>query len=666
MFGQAACTSGRPFLADMDRTPVLPQVADPAASDENAAAVKWPSSHIDHVNDRRFFDNGEYDLHLSASKDALHTDHRTTFGLGLDLDASTTSEQVEVLTSPALDASGSSVMRDHGNEWGHRWEHQASVLFADSTARQADGRAIEEASMSSLGTATETSFASHSNTSTWDSSFGQTPSSWGGDDSAAAEAYFVDTSASSIGHNSSRNAHAAKPSVEGRRSSEMSALATTPEVFMQDLSEFSQSVPIQDMAEERWRTWPRHREARSVVPSTDKSEIDVAILKSTTAEDRSSSDLLTASISSTRSRIMAEPYNKNLRSGRPSSSASTSTRSSMGGSIILEDESSSLATGPIRPRSLVAAGSLRMSAATRTSTNVGPDRLSSPKERISGTAMALRHVRRLSQGSPATSGAASSSAMRLTRSIDSVGAADSRARYSVVVPNVLASSDGAMTGSQRPQSMIDFSSSYRDLYRHPGAGIGARSNSKVGFSEVSEALDTLRLFLKQKKPSNSEDDVGQDRERPLSPNRGSQEPSLHEKQGRTLRRSKRIPLPRGGMSTVEDTGTYQPTASSKSRQSVSSHQNVEDEASQSTPAISSSSPMQSRQDDGLAVLEDLSERVMRLKAESELEKERHAAASMPPPAVRPASTVHQPIPSSPSKTRREMHDDYLRKRASQS
>lgn len=666
MFGHAARTSsGRPF-AEIEDPPVLLKVTNPAASEAKGGSAKWPSSHTDHVSNHRLIDPGEYTSHPSVSENALHTDHRTSFGLGLDLDAGTTSEQVEVLTSPALDASAMSVPGDHGNEWGREWEHQASALFADNRARQGDGRAIQEASMSSLGTAIETSFASHSNTSTWDSSFGQAPSSWGGDDSAAAEAYFVDTSASSIGHKSSRDVYAEKPSVEGRPSSEISALATTPEVYMQDLTEFSQSVPIQDMAEERWRTWPRHRETRSVVPSTDKSEIDVAILNSTTGENRSSSDLLTASVSSTRSRLMAEPYNKNLRSGRPSSSASTSTRSSMGGSNILEDESSNLVTGPIRPRSFVAAGSLRMSAATRTSTSVGPDKLSSPKERVSGTAMALRHVRRLSQGSPATSGAASSSAMRLTRSIDSVGAADPRARYSVALPNALASSDGAMKVSQRPQSMVDFSSSYRDISRQLGAGIGARSSSKVGFSEVSEALDTLRLFLKQKKPSNSEDAAGQDRDRPLSPTRSSQEPSLPEKQGRTLRRSKRVLLPRGGISSVDDTGTYQPTASSKSRQGVLSHQNVEDEASQSTHATSSSSPTQSRQDDRLAVLEDLSERIMRLKAESELEKERHAAASMPPPAVRPASTVHQSIPSSPSKTRREMHDEYLRERASKS
>ncbi|GAC96268.1 hypothetical protein PHSY_003848 [Pseudozyma hubeiensis SY62] len=666
MFGQAACTSSRRSLAEAEDVPVLSQVTKSAASDKKGAFVKWLSAHMDDVNDRRLFDLGEYGLRSSVGKNALLADHRTPLGLGLDIVASTASEQVEMLTSPALDASRTSVLRDHGNDGGREWEHQTSALFTNSRATQGDGRAIQEASMSSLSTAMETSFASHSNPSTWDSSFGQAPSSWGGDDSVVAEAHLADTSASSIGLNTSQNAYAEKPSVEGRPSSEMSALATTPEVFMQDLSEFSQSVPIQDMAEERWRTWPRHREGRSVVLPADVSDIGVASLNSTTGETGSFFDALSASVYPTRSRLGAEPYNKNLRSGRPSSSASTSTRSSIGGSIILEDESSNLASGPIRPRSFVGAGSLRMSAATRTNPCVGSDKLSSPKERVSGTAMALRHVRRLSQGSPASSGAARPSAMRSTRSVDSVSATDPRARYSIAMPNTLGNSYGAMTTSQRPQSMIDFSASYRDLPRQPRTGNGIKTSSRVGFSEVSEALNTLRLFLKQKKPINSNNAAEQDRDRPRTPNEHSREPSSPGKQVRTLRRSKRVLPPRGAMSSVDEVDALQPTTFSKSRQGLLSHQDVEDEASQSTHAMSSLSSTQSKQDDRLAVLEDLSERVMRLKAESELEKERHAAASMPPPVVRPASTVHQPIPSSPTKTRREMHDEYLRKRASKS
>ncbi|CDS82130.1 uncharacterized protein SPSC_02950 [Sporisorium scitamineum] len=599
--------------------------------------------------------------------DAIGADDRSLAGLGLDLNTDTVLEQIEVLTSPSQPLNRPAMIVDEMGRWMLDSRSQLSEgswhsgQSAEVNKARRERWAAERASTSSLSTSTEASFTTYSNSTTWDSSFIEAASPTGGASSSVADSQFISTPASSIGFSGNSDPQTGRVANQLRLPSEPHSPLPTPEVAMHDFSEFGQSVSIEQMAEERWRTWPR---TNGSAITHDRSLTSAAAVASTptihpvTEEPRASFDSLLVSTASTRSRLMAEPYDKNKRSGRPSSSTSTSSRSSIGNLTGLEDQQVSGITGPSRPRSYIAAGSLRMSSATRTNSSggTGPDSGQVSGERAPSTAMALRRARGMSHSIFSPS---SSSAMKSTRSAEafvpqgSPCASARNLRHSVALQRSATSIEGPIK-NERPQSMLD-TSSHSESPRNPGAA--TKSKSSVGLSEVSAALDTLRMFLKQKSGSEGSDTHDE------SPKKADEE-NLPDKPSRTLRRVKGVLPPRG----VDEFGALQTSASTSNAAapndvSISSahHRSQSLGGSFSMPMPASQSSF-SRQDDKLAVLEDLSERVLRLKAENELERERDAAASMPPPAARPASTMHQRTQS--SMTRREMHEEYIRKRAS--
>lgn len=540
-----------------------------------------------------------------------------------------------------------------------------------------------EASSASLGATTEASFTSTSNSSTWDTSFNDLHSSISGAHSATASNQLTTTPASSIGLSQSQSRGTEKPASMDPEAMGALRPGATPEVAMHDFSEFGQSVSIEQMAEERWRTWPRSRDSvvlqnrasTSALPATQEPMVAATPPR---ADDRTSFESLSVSSSSTRSRLMAEPYNKNMRSGRPSSSASTSSRSSVGNLAANEAQVSSGTTGPTRPRSHIASGSLRMSTAGRTGSSGGlnVDGGFNPTERVSGTALALRRARGMSQASmsPSSTGASS---MKLTRSSDAIlppnSAASSavKARHSIALQRNAKSSEGASLVTRRPQSVLETSADLESLRRLATAPNQARG--KVGFNEVSVALDTLRMFFTQKPQDDSvkpKEPVADEESQPVAAD--GNDAGSPSKPGRTLRRTKGILPPRGVFASVDEFGTLQTPAAS------TMHGDRGDSTSILRPGHGRSQsvgggrmtlqtrpgPSFGRQDDRMAVLEDLSERVLRLQAESERQRERQAAATMPPPPARPASMMAQQQQSPGlSRTRREMHEEYLRKRS---
>ena len=580
-------------------------------------------------------------------------------GLGLDLNTTSAFEHVEVLTSPKRATNRPSMSVDEMGRWMPDPRPYQSEPPWLSEAGSAGSKAAHErwtahrTSMASLSASTEASLTSQSNSSTWDSSFNEPASPAIGAPLASADSQSVTTPASSVGFSGSRNSASSKFADQLRTSSDVRSPTATPEVSMHDFSEFGQSVSIEHMAEQRWRTWPRNA-GTSI--QRDASSNSAVVNHLSADEPRVSIDSLSVSTSSTRSRLMAEPYNKNMRSGRPSSSASTSSRSSVGNAAALEAQQMSGGTGPTRPRSHIATGSLRMSTTARTTSSVGagPDTTQNTGgERMSGTAMALRRARGMSHSVFSPS---SSSAMKSTRSADafmSLNAAPANVanfRHSASMQRAATSIDAS-----RPQSMLD-ASSHSGSPRKLGSGTENKAKGRVGFNEVSAALDTLCMFLKQK--SGSETNTTADQ----SPTK-SKEASSPSKPIRTLRRAKGVLPPRGVVSHVDEFGTLH-TGTSTSNAADLSHNSASNTCHKRSQSLGGAtfSSQSSRRDDRLAVLEDVSERVLRLKAETELEQERHAAASMPPPTARPASMMHSRTQS--SMTRREMHEEYLRKRAS--
>jgi hypothetical protein len=227
--------------------------------------------------------------------------------------------------------------------------------------------------------------------------------------------------------------------------------------------------------------------------------------------------------------------------------------------------------------------------------------------------------------------------------------------------------------SLRPQSMLE-TPSIEQLRQLDSNAL--KSQQTVGFNEVSAALDTLRSFLRQKDVSGSSpqhlrnSSKGSPATRTEQPDLSSPQPATSEpaaiKPIRTLRRSKGGILLRNLSSDVDEFGSLQlsqpPPASISSPSSGEAfHLDQAQKHSMTESGKNHGPPMfgTSRQDDRLAVLEDLSERVSLLKAQTEREKEEKAAASMPPPSGRPLSLRHR---SQSSMTRREMHEEYLRKR----
>lgn len=654
--------------------------AQPTSSDQNNER----SASQDVSHDTVGFQNSSEssglvmsDLPESKSRDAAPKKQERLAGLGLDLNANAAFERIEVLASPAQGASRPTMLVDEMGRWRLVPLRYESMSHAQGSRTRRERLTIQESSTASFSTGTEASYTSNSNSSTWDSSFGEATSPINRHVSALPDSALVDTPASSIGQNSSRYTHSAKVADQARPASDPDACNAAPEIYMPDLSEFGQSISIEQMAEERWRTWPRNRDSaisrgHPFVSAQPVSPIAVPHL--TTSDPRSSFDSLSVSTSSTRSRLMAEPYNKNkgLRSGRPSSSASTSSRSSIGNAAALESQPTSGTTGPTRPRSHIATGSFRMKASSRSSSSGGAETNAVSNERVSATALALRSARGTSQGAPAQAG---SSAMKLTRSIDSITpsaptmSSPTNFWHSVALQRASKSSDGLNPVTQRPRSML-ITSPRSDLAGQLGNGATRPSKARVGFNEVSEALNTLRTFLKQK-DSNSGTD-GHD----AAPSRSTEndlQSCFASKPGRTLRRTKGVLPPRGIFSPVGEFGTLPTAASAATNESTremdSSTADQRRLKALSSPGYASlsSGSTSNRQDDRLAVLEDLSERVLRLKAETELEKERHAAASMPPPPTRRGGSMSQQMHKTASispKTRREMHDEYLRRRTS--
>ncbi len=604
-------------------------------------------------------------------------------GLGLNLDVSSPPAHSKASRIPS--APSGLMLVDEMGRWFLGPNAEDPLAYNDSGAlhHRAGRWHQNETSSASLGATTEASFTSHSNSSTWDTSFNDLHSSISGAHSATASSHSTTTPASSIGLSQSQSRAAGKPAEMAPEA--MGALRpdATPEVAMHDFSEFGQSVSIEQMAEERWRTWPRSRDSvvlqnrasTSALPATQEP---IVAATPNRPDERTSFESLSVSSSSTRSRLMAEPYNKNMRSGRPSSSASTSSRSSVGNLAANEAQVSSGTTGPTRPRSHIASGSLRMSTAGRTGSSGGlnVDGGFNPPERVSGTALALRRARGMSQASMPASGTGASS-MKLTRSSDAIlppnGAASSaaKARHSIALQRNAKSSEGASLITQRPQSVLGTSTDSESLRRLATAPDQARE--KVGFNEVSAALDLLRTFFTQKPQNDS-----------VKPNEPGAEEEIRSaakdaddgwspsKPGRTLRRTKGILPPRGVFSSVDEFGTLQTPVAARmygdSGDSTSilrpGHGRTQSLGVGHKALDTRPGPSFGRQDDRMAVLEDLSERVLRLQAESERQRERQAAATMPPPPARPASMMAQQQQSPGlSRTRREMHEEYLRKRS---
>lgn len=604
--------------------------------------------------------------HLSGSK----PDARHIAGLGLELHPGNGPEQAELFMSPTQPTSRPSMMVDEMGRWILQSPSQPSELSLVAGASERERRLVQGTSTSSLSTAAETCFMSHSNASTLDSSFGEAPSPSNCDALAVADMNFVNTPASSVGHTSRPNLHLGKLSDQTRSSSESQSAREIPEIFMSDLSEFGQSVPIEQMAEERWRTWAGNRgltnskDVFSAAASQPCGRSAISHL-TTAAEPRTSFDSLSVPASCARSRLMTEPYNKSMRSSRPSSSSSTSSRSSsINNAAALEGQPFSGVTGPTRPRSYMAIGTLRMSSVTRSNSSGGREAISSPNERSIGSALAFRRARGLSQTVQASVGSNSptSTGMKSTRSADYITPLATSSSAAVdfgrsVALQTQASSDGLDLMTQRPQTMLETSSS------PSSSRVGAESKPKgrVGFNEVAVALNTLRMFLKQKDTSTSSNAPTHHVGHALSLTEASCERFSPPKPIRTLRRAKGVLPQRGAFSAVDQLDVPEPNAGSQGLDRLDQSQS----RSRSISSPDHTSPYRPP-DDKLAVLDDLSERVMRLKAESELEQQRHAAASMPPPAVplgMGMPQMQQQMQTSP-RTRREMHDEYLRKRAS--
>ncbi|KAN0063091.1 hypothetical protein ACQY0O_004254 [Thecaphora frezii] len=358
---------------------------------------------------------------------------------------------------------------------------------------------------------------------------------------------------------------------------------------MDDFSEFGQSMPIGSMVEARWRTWPCERAAPAAVTQGPPSACASEQPPPTTPG---------------RARLTVEPYSKTQRNTRPGSSNSTSSRSSSGAMVTAEAAQAPSLAGPTRPRStlMAAAGSAgppRSSISPRPSSS-SADR---PTERKVSLVSALRRARGLSQS--AMVGLTSSRNTEASRSSDSI---ESR-RASLVTTQRLTSFD---VNQERNQPVSQPSAQMGTSQAAPRATeIGATaiasstspSYAKVGFNEVSAALDTLRTFLQQKEAASRPPSRETEEARASMASVGvgsTSDPALPQ---RTLRRSKGTLPPRGSVLVAKAVEPDRGGAMGHGRR-----------ASSGSVMMSESS----REQDRLAVLHDLSERIRRLKEASEL------------------------------------------------
>lgn len=496
-----------------------------------------------------------------------------------------------------------------------------------------------------LGLRTESSFRSQSSASFGDVSLSDMSSFYSGPASASADSSFIMTpilNSSFIRNQSLQQARSYAPAPCAQSS------IGTPEVAMQDLSEFVQSVPIEQMAESRWRTWPR---AQDRFPSASQQ---APIPQALPPPGRTSFDSLTA-VGSARPRAMVEPYSKTTRLSRSSSRASTSSQGSTS-AIPLESLPSSAVPGPVRRRSIMASGLLRMTSTPRPSiSNVNSSLMgdSSPPQIPPSLSYIHDPIT-----SPACFLGTGSSPMQATKSSDALPFPAAR-RHSAALQRSATSSEGITQIAQRRKSLFGLSPRSRSSVVLDSSK--SASKARVGFNEVTAALDTLRLFLKQKDKdepdSKSQSSSSVSSALPEGESTGLGSPS---KQSRTLRRTKGNIPPRGTLSPTDVFGPLQSTATSTLDGAFGPSWILSPSEFSSEPAEQPRRAASEQEAEKLAVLEDLSERVRKLKAETE----RQTAVSMPPPTTRPVST--QLLRSNSEITRRQMHEEYLRKRASRS
>ncbi|SPO39452.1 uncharacterized protein PSFLO_04933 [Pseudozyma flocculosa] len=446
-----------------------------------------------------------------------------------------------------------------------------------------------------------------------------------------------------------------------------------------DFSEFGQSVPIESMADERWRTWLRGRDA------SDRSASGTAQSPPNSAAVEPAPPSATPG----RARLMVEPYSKaSSRNARPSSATSTSSRSSTGGIGTVDLASTPSSAGPTRPRStLMATGASvpsRSTSTSRSSFSSGADRV---QERKASSVSALRRARGLSQSG--LSSLSSSRIMELSRSSDSMEPRRANMAAMQRVTSLDTGKAGALGTSQRnwsrPMSHLQTEDSASasatppvDVDEDPAPAASSTSPPKVGFNEVSVALDTLRIFLHQKsavnRPSSRETSQTSD-----------STPSDHSSGGtigvpqRTLRRAKGTLPPRGSVTISDDVeaSLAKPGGSGVGESKAKAAKGVGHGRVQSMGALPLAGS--SREQDRLAVLQDLSERIRRLKEASE--SGRHPPSARPNavgqstahPAAAAASSSSSPAAHSPRRaqpspadqSRRQMHEEFLAARARQ-
>lgn len=481
-------------------------------------------------------------------------------------------------------------------------------------------------STASLSANTETSFASQSTSSTLDSSFTQPPSPLG-----EFASTFKNTPTSSMSFSFSRDLDSSKSSNLFSGPSDAQSSVATPEVIMQDFTEFGQSIPIHQMADPRWQTWPRVRDdvflqdgASPLPPSRSPR-----LAPPHQTDERNSFDTTSPARSSSRSRHMAEPYNKGRRGSRPGSCGSLSSQSSF------EGHESSGIVGPTRSKSLLG-GKLRMTSMGRSvSQDVGRS------DSALDSAHAYHRTRGLSQAkNPSASG---NIPMKTTRSSDALLYSETlRDSLFAAVHRPAGSCDSTTQTLQRPQSLHELSSPSKS----PGAA--NRSRARVSLNDVSNALDLLRLFVTQRESGEApHPEEGYDN--------GSEATSSIDaspvKPGRILRRTKAAVSSRGTCASIDQATPPAPNTNGSRYPSEIAFMSTEQHHNHRTD----------RQDAKLAVIEDLSIRIRILKAE----EERETAASMPPPTIVP-DAVHLHTPSSSIMTRRRAREHHRQTRASAS
>ncbi|PWN51522.1 hypothetical protein IE53DRAFT_367997 [Violaceomyces palustris] len=434
------------------------------------------------------------------------------------------------------------------------------------------------------------------------------------------------------------------------------------------VGEFGQLALLNLSREDRSSTWPRpwHNSVSGAATDARLSTPDAGLYQE--------------SISGSTSRLLS-PADPGLRSRGPnamvraSSSASSSSRSS---SNAVLDFGTTAPLGPPRSRATVVAASRPLSArgSAEKSTFAAPERRPS-------TASALRRARGLSHGSVPSS---FQRTIEMSRSVDSVDAlklGDSKRRLSIdEVPTSGPSSSASLIARGSSKEMMAPLRNSRSVDIEGSSG--RPRSGKVGFNEVSRALETLRLFLHQKdrtklRSSTSGDAILTRTESQMlsSDDRQASEPSDHaaeypKSRPRTLRHPAKVPLPPRGsvrtsfpeFNTLTGPGDSTPSTSSDRVEGHSrSHSSI-------------LSPSSSREEDRLAVLQDLSERVTKLKEESDriskshqnleqLTQDTHDAIL--DPGREETSPAHGDLVNLPQGhpwSRRELHEEYLRQRKS--